>query len=92
MGVAHLALDLGARHEGCDGVDDDDIEGAGAYQGVGDLKGLLAVVRLGEVQVLEVDADRLGVGRVESVLGVDERGVAAGLLGLGVVLPDDSGP
>ena len=81
--VAHLTLDLSARHEGGDGVDDDDVEGAGADEGVGDLQGLLAVVRLGEVQVLQVHADGLGVGRVDGVLGVDEGGEAAGLLGLG---------
>src|SRR5919202_4423093 len=46
-------------------------------------EGLLAVVGLGEVEVLQVDADGLGVGRVEGVLGVYEGGEAAGPLGLG---------
>src|SRR3712207_4217730 len=66
-----------------DGGDGHRVEGAGADGGVGDLGGLLAVVGLGEVEVLEVHADGLGVGRVEGVLGVYEGGEAAGLLGLG---------
>ena len=81
--VAHLTLDLSPGHEGCDGVDNDDVEGAAPDEGIRYLQGLLAVVRLGEVEVLEVHADGLGVGRVEGVLGVDEGGEAPGLLGLG---------
>ena len=79
--VSHLTLDLSPRHQGGDGVDDDDVEGAAPDEGVGDLQGLLAVVGLGEVQVLEVHADGLGVGRVEGVLGVDEGGEARRLSG-----------
>jgi hypothetical protein len=46
MGVAHLALDLGAGHQGSHRVDDQDVEGAGADQHVGDLEGLLPRVGL----------------------------------------------
>src|SRR5215216_5998152 len=83
MRVAHLTLDLSSRNEGRHGVDDDDVEGAGADKGIRYLQGLLAVVRLGEVEVLQVDADSLGVGRVEGVLGVDEGGEASCSLRLG---------
>src|SRR5918998_76082 len=83
VGVAHLALYLGAGHEGGDGVDDDDVEGAASDEGVGYLEGLLPVVRLGEVEVLEVHPDGLSVVRVDGVLGVHEGGQPAGLLGLG---------
>src|SRR5215207_11354364 len=82
MRVAHLTLYLGPGHEGGDGVHDDEVQSAGADQSVGDLEGLLAVVGLGEVEVLKVYADGLGVGRVEGVLGVDKGGEAAGLLSL----------
>src|SRR5215212_7709327 len=81
--VAHLSLDLSPRYKGSDRVYDYDVEGAGADEGIRYLKGLFAVVGLGEVQVLQVNADGLGVGRVEGVLGVDEGGEAPGLLGLG---------
>src|SRR5918997_1660469 len=91
VGVTHLALYLGARHEGGNGVDDDDVEGAASDEGVGYLEGLLPVVRLGEVQVLEVHADGLGVVRVDGVLGVHEGGEASGLLGLGDDVQGQSG-
>src|SRR3712207_7844049 len=44
------ALDLGAGHECRDGVDDDDVERAGADQHVGDLERLLPRVGLGDQQ------------------------------------------
>ena len=86
------------RHQGGDRVDDDDVDGAGADQRVRDLEGLLAGVGLRDQQLVGVHAERLGVVRVERVLGVDEGGDAAGPLGVGqacsatVVLPLDSGP
>ena len=83
VAVAHLALDLGPGHQGRDRVDDDDVEGAGADQHVGDLERLLAGVGLGDEQRVGVDAELLGVLGVERVLGVDERGDAAGLLRVG---------
>src|SRR3712207_2954002 len=83
MRVAHLSFYLSPRYEGRNRVYNDDIEGAGADQGICYLQGLFAVIRLGEVEVFEVDADGLGVGRVEGVLGVDKGGEAAGLLGFG---------
>ncbi len=80
--VAHFALDLRARHERGDRVDDYDIDRARAHQRLGDFQPLLAGVRLGHQQAVDVDAQRLGVNRVERVLGVDERGLAAHLLRL----------
>jgi hypothetical protein len=50
--VAHLAVDLRARRERGDGVDHDEIDGAGADQGVGDLEALLTAVGLRYQQVL----------------------------------------
>ena len=71
MAVAHLALDLGPWGQRRHGVDDDDVEGTGAHEHVGDLECLLSRVRLGDEQLVDVDADRLGVRRVHGVLGVD---------------------
>jgi len=81
--VTHLALDLRARDERGHGVDDDEVEGAGADQHVHDLQGLLTVVGLGEDQVVDVDAELLRVLGVEGVLRVHERDLATGLLGVG---------
>jgi hypothetical protein len=83
VAVTHLALDLGAGHERRDGVDDDDVERAGAHQHVGDLERLLPGVGLRHEQGVGVDAELLGVVGVEGVLGVDERRDAAGGLGVG---------
>src|SRR5215208_8546571 len=82
MRVSHLALYLRPGHKCGDGVDYDEVQSPRAYEGVGDLERLLAVIRLREVEVLKVDADGLSVGRVEGVLSVYERGEAALLLRL----------
>src|SRR4051794_10425997 len=80
VAVTHLALNLGARHERGDRVDDDDVERARADQHVGDLQRLLTGVGLADQQRIGVDADRTGVLRVQRVLGVDEgRDAASGL-------------
>ena len=82
MRVSHLTLDLSSRHEGGDGVYHDDVESAGADEGIGYLEGLLTVVGLGKVQVFEVHAYGFGVGGVEGMLGVYECGETTRLLGL----------
>ena len=81
--VAHRALQLDLRRERGDRVDRHDVHRARADQQVGDLERLLAVVGLGDEQLVDVDADALGVGGVHGVLGVDERADAAQLLGAG---------
>ena len=83
VAVAHLALDLGAGHERGHGVDDDQVERAGADQHVGDLERLLTGVGLRDQQGVGVDAEVRGVVGVERVLGVDEGHDAAGGLGVG---------
>ena len=83
VGVAHLALDLGAGHERGDRVDDEHVERARADQHVGDLERLLPRVGLGDEQVVDVDADGRRVDRVHRVLGVDVGAHAAVALGLG---------
>ena len=83
MRIAHLALDLSAGHEGGDGVDDDEVDGAGANQHVGDLERLLTGVGLRHQQRVDVDAELLGVLGVQRVLSVDERCDSAGALCIG---------
>ena len=75
-----LPSDLGLRHKRRDGVDHDHVERTGLRQLLADRKRLFAAVRLGDDQVVKVDADLLGVPRVESVLRVDERRDSARLL------------
>ena len=71
------------RHEGGDRVDDDHVDGVALDEHLGDVHRLFAVARLAHEQRFEVDAELLGPAGVEGVLGVDEGGDAAGLLGLG---------
>ena len=46
VAITHLALDLGAGHKGGDRVDNNEIEGPGAHERVGDLECLLARIGL----------------------------------------------
>ena len=69
--------------EGGHRVDHHHVEGPGADQHVGDLQCLLAGVGLRDEQLVDVDADGLGVDGVHGVLGVDVGADAAVALGLG---------
>jgi hypothetical protein len=80
---AHFAFDLRAGHERRDRVDDDDVDAVGADDHFDDLERLLAVVGLRHEEVVEIDAEFLGIRRIERVFRVDERRHAALLLGLG---------
>ena len=83
VAVADLAFDLGLGHQGGDRVDHDDVDGVGVDQHLGDLERLLGTAGLADQQGLDVDAEPLAPRRVERVLGVDERGDAPVLLGIG---------
>ena len=80
VGITHLSFDLGLRHESRDGVDDDQVDGTGTDQHVGDLERLLSCVGLRHEERIDVDAELLRVVGVEGVLRVDERGDPAGAL------------
>src|SRR3984893_11276316 len=83
MAVAHFAFELGARHEGRHRIDDQDVNGSGADQRVRYLERLLAGIGLGNQQVVDIDAELAGIGRVERVLGVDEGAGSAAALRFG---------
>ena len=83
VAVADLPLDLGPGHQGRHRVDHDDVDRVGQHQHLGDLERLLGAAGLADQERLDVDPEPLAPGRVEGVLGVDERGDAAGPLGVG---------
>ena len=60
-----------------------DVDRAGPHEDLADLERLLAGVGLGDEQILDVDAELLGVVDVERMLGIDVGGDAAGLLHVG---------
>src|SRR5271165_635213 len=83
MAVTHFAFELGARHEGSDRIDDQHVNGARADQSVRYLERLFAGVGLGNQQIVDIDAELAGIGRVERVLGVYESAGAAAALRFG---------
>mmetsp|Transcript_23849 Transcript_23849/g.75064 ORF Transcript_23849/g.75064 Transcript_23849/m.75064 type:complete len:379 (+) Transcript_23849:232-1368(+) len=81
--VAHVAVELHARHERGHRVHDDDLHSAAADELVHDVQRHLARVRLRHEQVVRVHAEVRRVARVQRVLRVDEGRRAAQLLDLG---------
>jgi hypothetical protein len=71
-------LSLRLRDERSYRVDHDQIHGTAPYQRLRDVERLFAGIGLTDQEVLEVDAERLGVLRIERVLGVDEGCDSAG--------------
>ena len=97
--VAHLAFDLGARHERGDRVDDDAVDAAGADERLGDLERLLAGVRLADEELVDVDAAGLARTSGSSACSTSMKATtpprfwaSARTCWQTVVLPDDSGP
>ena len=82
VAVAHVAVDLCLRNECRDGVDYDHVKSARLRELLADRKRLFAAVRLGDDQVVEIDADLLRVAGVKRVFRVDERRYTARLLGV----------
>ena len=56
VGIAHLAFELGPRHQRRHRVDRDHVKSRRAHQRLGNLERLLARVRLRDEQVVDVDA------------------------------------
>ena len=83
MGVAHLALDFRARHQGGDRIDHQYVDRVGAHQCVDNFQRLLAGVGLRNDQLVGVDAERLGIDRVERMFRVNKGRRAARLLRFG---------
>ncbi len=64
VGIAHLAFDFSLGGQRGHGIDDDDINRVGADQHIADFQSLFAGVRLGDQQVINVDAELFGIDRV----------------------------
>src|SRR5262249_42321477 len=70
---------------------DNHIDAARSDEDLDDFESLLAVVGLRDEQVVQIDAQLLGVDGIERVLGVDKRRHAAQLLGFGNDLQRERG-
>ena len=75
--VAHVAFNLLLRRKSSHRVDHQNIYCSRPYQLVGNLQGLLAVVRLRDVEIVYVYPQLLSIEAVEGMLGIDERCNAA---------------
>ncbi len=82
-GHAHLAFELGLRHQRGDRINHDDIERIRAGERFTNGQRFFAAVRLRHEQIVEVHAEFFRVARIERVLGVNERRQAAGFLRAG---------
>ena len=80
MGIAHIAVDLRLRNKRRYRVHDHDIDSTGAHHCFRDLQRLLAVIRLGDIEIVDINSDILRVYRIESVFSVDKSGDPAALL------------
>ena len=91
MGVTHLPLNFRFGDHGRDGVHNNDVNGLCAHQGLGDFHGLFAGIRLGYQQIVDINAQSLGVYRVQGVLHIDKGGLSPCLLGLRHHMEGDGG-
>ena len=82
MGITNVSVNFRFGDQGGNRVDNDDIDPTGTDQNLGDLQGLLTVVRLRDQQVVDIDSQALGIAGVEGMFGVDKRRGASGSLGL----------
>ena len=82
MAVSHLAFDFRTRNTSRHGVDDQYVNAAAADKRFRDVEGVFAAVRLGDDQIVRIDADEFGVFRIKCVLRVDEGATTACLLGI----------
>ena len=78
--VVHITVDLRLRHQSRHGVNDHDIKSAGTDHRLSNLQRLLAVIRLGNVKVINIHANLLGILRIKSVFRVNKSGNTVSLL------------
>ncbi len=82
MGIPHLAVNLRFWHKSRHRVHNHDVNRPGANHGFRNLQRLLPVVRLGNVEIVNIHADILRIHGIQRVLRVDKAGDASALLHL----------
>jgi hypothetical protein len=98
VAIAHFAFDFGARHQRGDRIDHQHVDRVRAHQRIDDFERLFAGIGLRDDQFVDVDAQLLGIDRIERVFGIDEGAVppffcaSAITCSASVVLPELSGP
>ena len=82
MGISHLAVNLSLGNQSGHGVHNHDVHGTGTHHGLGNLQSLLAVIRLGDIQVINIHSYVPGIYRIQGMLCVNEACNAPALLHL----------
>ena len=80
MTVTHLAFNFSFWRKRGNRVDDDHINGTRTHQHVTDFQCLLARIRLRHQQVINLNAKRFRVNRIQCVLSINERTGFSGFL------------
>ena len=70
MGIPHIPVNFCLGHQSGYRVNYDNINGSRANHGFRNLKGLLSVVRLGNIEIVNIHADILGIHRIERMLRI----------------------
>ena len=83
VGITHFAFDFGTRNQSCNGVDNDNINSAAAYQCVSNFQSLFAVIRLRNQQIVNIYTQMTGIFRIQCMLRIDKCRIAAHLLSFG---------
>jgi len=89
--IAHFAFQFGFGNKGSDRIHYQHVNGARADQSLGDLQRLLAVIGLGDEQVVHIHAEFFGVSGIKRVLGINKSRQTAGLLRFRDHLQGDGG-
>ena len=82
MGVAHIVINFRSGHQCRHRVHNNNVNGTGARQLLGNLQRLLTIVRLGDQKRVHIHAQVSGINRIQCMLRINKRSLAAGLLRL----------
>ncbi len=77
MGISHFAVNFLLRNKCRDRVDNDNVDRAGTHHCLCDLQSLFTGIRLGYIQIVNVDADIARIDRIQCMFCVNESRDAA---------------
>ena len=80
MGITHIAFQLCLRNQCGNRVNHHDIDCTGADHGFGNLQCLLSVIRLGNIHIIHIYADCLGICGIQCMLRINKSGNSSALL------------
>ena len=80
MGVPHISIDLRLRNKCCNRVNNNNVDGSAADHRLADLKRLLPVIRLRNIQIINIHPNVLRIDWIQRMFGINKAGNAAPLL------------